>query len=571
MADLLKQYAESIQIRQKGAEEAASIALTAKTLKEKGRLFAAGKFYLSAHQAAWGVAPDEMCSQCLFEAIDCLVLYINTKPEDEWKALLALNLLQNHSQSLGYRREVAEWLANLHAAARNEYLARLNALSVDDDLRQAILISGFHLTGQLDGEWLPSSPGHHIVNGSASWDSNGIETYSMPSAFDLLIGSKDYSSSYELASKHFDEFTSLGLKGWASACKGFIDNDGDAFFHASEYFALDTHDNENRKEPHWSSVNVDCWAPYFKSRGHLSGLSLTPTMATDILRNANTLTRRSAYHIPDVIRHFHIIGAANGLIDGNRDLITSALTNCRSDLRVFQENQGLVYAYEFISHVNDLSLLKYTDEWISHLDQLLNVLDRIPDISDAEKRNIKSSLNVGVMNSLAGFENGWEYKLLGNINDERILHRVMLRVFRGEAETPCYSQIRHGPIEYGKDLVICRNVNGKKVNYFYSFKVGEMKKSQWNKDVRPQLEEMFQVKFDSPELNGDISETVGVLLWNDHLSPYVEPIVKGWLEEQKKTFGRQFYLMNIDSVVKYIKDNKLSGLLRDALRDEGVE
>lgn len=569
MADLLKQYAESIQVRQKNAEEAASIALTAKTLKDKGRLFAAGKFYLSAHQAAWGVATNEICSQCLFEAIDCFVLYINTKPNDVWKELLALYLLQRHSGALGYRGDVAIWLTNLHDAARSEYIARLNTLNVDDSLRSAIMISGFHLTGQLDGEWAPSSPGYRVSSG-VSWNSNGVETYSMPSAFDLLVGSKDYSASYEIATEYSPVFTSLGLKGWASACKGFIDNDGDAFFQASEYFSLDTHDNESREEPHWSSVNVDCWAPYFKSRGHLSGLSLTPTMATEILRNANTLTRRSVYHIPDVIRHFHVIGAVNCLIDADRGQITSVLDNCRSDLRISPENQGLVYACEFISHIYNLSSLKYTDEWISHLHQLLVVLDRIPDISDAEKRNIQSSLNVAVMNSLAGFENGWEYKLLGSITDERILHRVMLRVFRGEAETPYYSQIRHGPIEYGKDLVICRNINGKKVNYFYSFKVGELKKSQWNKDVRPQLEEIFQVKLDSPEYNDDVSATIGVLLWNDHLSPYVEPIVTGWLDEQRNTFNRHYDMMNIDSVVSYIRDNKLTGLLRNALRDEGI-
>ncbi len=571
MADLMKQYAESIQIGYRTAEEAAAIALTATDLKEQGNFFAAAEFYLAAHSAAWGIKPHELCHQFLFEALDCLILYLNSNPSDVWKELLALKLLMDHSKSTMYRGDTAISLANLCDSAIHEYIAIINRISVDDNLRIAMMINGFYLTGQLDGEWIPTDPGCHISTTDKRWDNKGVVVHSMPSVFDLLIRIKEYRTSYDIVGKYPESFTSFGLKGWASACKGFIDNDTDAFFQAAENFAFDTYENKEKTRASWNAVNVSVWAPYFKSRGHLSALASTPENAIDRLRKSHTLTTgRGGFVVADVNRHFNIIGAVNGLIDRNEGQIASALNNCQMDIKRFSGNQGFVYAYEFISRISELSKAKHTEEWIPHLMELLKILDRIPDISDAEKRNIERSLNVAVINSLAGFENGWEYRLLSDIKDERILHRVMLKVFRGEAETPYYSHIRHGPIEYGKDLVICRNINSKKINYCYSFKVGELKKSQWNKEVRPQLEEIFQVKFESPELNEDVLDTIGVLLWNDHLSPYVEPIVRGWLDEQKNVHGRQFELMNIDSVVNYIKDNKLSGLLREALRDEGI-
>ena len=89
-------------------------------------------------------------------------------------------------------------------------------------------------------------------------------------------------------------------------------------------------------------------------------------------------------------------------------------------------------------------------------------------------------------------------------------------------------------------------------------------------DVRPQLQEIFQGSLDSPELPERIDQQVGVLVWNDHIHPHADPLVKGWLKEQRDTFERKYELMHIDSLVNFVTENCLGVALRKALRDEGL-
>lgn len=408
-----------------------------------------------------------------------------------------------------------------------------------------------------------------MASGLISSNQQGIQSYSMPSVFDSLIEIKDYLGSKEISEEYSASFTSPGLQGWAHASKGFAESNGDAFFKASEHFLSDIDDNVKPGQV-WSAVNKNCWGPYFHSRGHMNELMESPSRSVDIIHKANPVRERFILHIPEVSRYFNILDAAQGLINGDKEAITTSLNTCTKELRRTPEDKGFILTHDFLEELQNISQRTHGDHWISHLTQLVTILDRIPGLTNNEKANVISSLNVAVPNPLIGFEMGWEYGALESITDERILHRVMLAVFRGEAKAPYFSQIRHGPLEYGKDIVICRDVDGRKVNYFYSFKVGQVKITAWRKDIEPQLRDVFQVKFDSPEYKDNIDNTVGVLLWNDHLSPQVEPVISRWIKEQKDVFGNNYELMNIDDIVNHIRNNNLSGLLRNALRTEGL-
>ena len=80
MTDIAAQYADSLSPQHNSAEKAIALSLTAKELRESGRFFAAGKFSLSAHHAAWGGEPRELCPQFLFDAIDNFILFLNSNP-----------------------------------------------------------------------------------------------------------------------------------------------------------------------------------------------------------------------------------------------------------------------------------------------------------------------------------------------------------------------------------------------------------------------------------------------------------------------------------------------------------
>lgn len=150
MTDIGAQYVDSLSPQHNSAEKALAISLTAKQLKDARRFLAAGQFFLSAHHAAWGVEPSELCPQFLFEAIDNLILFINSNPRDIWKEILALHLLRSNTRTLWFVGETATTLANIRDAATQRYISLLLAVKASDELKIAIMVSGFRLTGFLN-------------------------------------------------------------------------------------------------------------------------------------------------------------------------------------------------------------------------------------------------------------------------------------------------------------------------------------------------------------------------------------------------------------------------------------
>jgi hypothetical protein len=142
-----------------------------------------------------------------------------------------------------------------------------------------------------------------------------------------------------------------------------------------------------------------------------------------------------------------------------------------------------------------------------------------------------------------------------------------LRLFQNSV--PKYAQVRHGPIEYGKDIVVAVAENDHTTLRMYQAKCGDLKMAGWN-GVKPQLEQMFQVPLDSFQLPISIDRRVGVIVWNGHANPHVEPVIEGWAAEQLRDHCHQFEFMHLDRVVNYIFDHHLVSALREALAEQNV-
>ena len=134
---------------------------------------------------------------------------------------------------------------------------------------------------------------------------------------------------------------------------------------------------------------------------------------------------------------------------------------------------------------------------------------------------------------------------------------------------PTYAQIRHGPIEYGKDLVVLTEERGELILRMYQAKIGDITKPTW-RAAQPELEEIFQV--DLSRLQFPVEPTVrqGVLVFNGHVNPHTEPVVEGWLQEQHRDHQRSYELMHLDALVNWIFSQNLLNELRAALRELGV-
>lgn len=158
----------------------------------------------------------------------------------------------------------------------------------------------------------------------------------------------------------------------------------------------------------------------------------------------------------------------------------------------------------------------------------------------------------------------WMYRSIASIKDERVLQALILRLLQGRL--PLYAQIRHGPLEYGKDIVVLVEDNNEIVLQMYQVKAGDITVPVW-RTARAELEEIFQVELPTVQLPVEPIRRVGVLIFNGYLNTNVEPAVHGWLAEQRDDHKRSFIIMHLDRIPDWILRNGLINELRSALQE----
>ena len=162
----------------------------------------------------------------------------------------------------------------------------------------------------------------------------------------------------------------------------------------------------------------------------------------------------------------------------------------------------------------------------------------------------------------------WMHRALESIADEAVFRRVLLRLL--QSGLPLYAHIRHGPIEYGKDIVALLDVYGVIVLRHYQVKCGDIDKRKW-RESKEEIEEMFLVPLNSFQLPIAPQRIEGVLVTNGHANPYVEPVIDGWLESERRDHGRFVEFMHLDILVDWIAERRLVNELKLALQEQGVD
>jgi hypothetical protein len=160
------------------------------------------------------------------------------------------------------------------------------------------------------------------------------------------------------------------------------------------------------------------------------------------------------------------------------------------------------------------------------------------------------------------------HKSLGGITDEARFRMVLLRLL--QSGLPLYAQVRHGPLEYGKDIVALLEIDGEAVLRQYQVKCGDIGRTKW-RESKDEMKTMFQVPLTSFQLPIVPQRTEGVLITNGHANTYVDPVIDGWLREQRETHGRSVQFMHLDALVDWIAKDHLVNELRAALQEQGVD
>ena len=396
----------------------------------------------------------------------------------------------------------------------------------------------------------------------------------------LFVFGRDWSSAHEIVKTRKDAFTTPGLMGWRAVTLANV-TPAEAITHfdeAADAFAADTQpDTEElmRRGGFWSGANQQLWAKYFRARARLIESIREPARVKELLGQAvdALVGTEAGWHSSEVSKF-------NVLVKALFSLVSNPLSFSADDARreyeaeVYRTEQAIEdrLAMTFISNAADafrgFQSDPETELTRDRLGIALNALGKIPvigpDVTDAARPEIGR----GVRLALEGPVRTWAHRSLGSIGEEAVLRRVLLRLLQGTL--PRFAQIRHGPIEYGKDIAALADDGGVSVLCLYQVKCGEMNTTKWQ-EARAELEEMFLVPMSEFQLPASPQRIEGYLVTNGHANPYVEPVMEGWFEEQRRDHGRQIAFIHLDKLVDWIFKVRLVNELRAALAEEGIK
>jgi hypothetical protein len=541
----------------------------------EGRSLPAGMALSAVTNAGWGLLDRVTRLGCVHAAIAAFRKCAEEGPPASLDVLLALKKWSEELRHLDYEGPQGPLQHQRDAEAINITLAdRLVSEFGEPPQAASFLVYGFRLTGPVNGPWTPEFPEGVVNDSVTNFDIfRRLFCFQIPSAFRLFIRIGDYRAAQEICRRFPEAFTSPDLRGWRCAVEGFTDTGGaaDSFRAAAEAFDEDTPERGKNADGGWSSVNRDLWAPYFRSRSWMAQAVREPERCEECISSAAAcMPPHRSYAHTGVHRYHLFVKLLAGVLELEHGLgPMEARAAFETERRHFGDNDGDPAVLEFLDHAHRGFERLRADRrrGLTAVGRAMGALDRIPLIGGTEAEAVQQALDRRAIRIVEGPSRLWIHRTLESIKDERKLHRLLLRLFQNSV--PRYAQVRHGPIEYGKDIAVAAQDGDELVLRMYQAKCGNITKPGWNK-IRPQLEEIFQVPLDGFQLPSAVHRRVGILIWNGHAAPHAEPIMQGWKNDQWTAFRREYEFMHLDDIVTYILDNRLVSAFREALAEEGI-
>lgn len=388
----------------------------------------------------------------------------------------------------GLQEELAQRLIELAEATR------------DPAARAGYLVRGVRLSTDFSAEWRLDFPAFEVAHGAREFSAHGF-TLNIPSAFRLLIRVSDYEAAGMVAEAAPEALDSPGLRGWRAAIAGFLGPDQavELFTYAAEEFERDTQDETRLKQiGHWNSINVDVWSKYFRARAAVAEIIRSPERAVDLLHQAGAALEgtESGWVVPQVTCFRVLVRAlekiSHGAVDeGARQARESLLRDARHSGLDENDRMALDFLDAATTAFTEISRSPRDAMVSGRLAQALEVLGRIPLIGEEVAAAVRPTIGERAYQQILGQQRTWIHRTIESIKNEIHLQQILLRLM--QARLPLYAQTRHGPLEYGKDIVaLVEKTEGRLLLEMYQVKAGNITKPVWTK-ARDELEEMFQV------------------------------------------------------------------------------
>jgi hypothetical protein len=512
---------------------------------------------------------------CALEAIGDCRRAAEDPPRTSWRAVAGLDMLAG---GLLFELSASD-LSDARAAARQlreelaQRLVEIAATSGDEDAEDAVLVRGFHLATDFKSGWYPRFPSLEAFRTLRRGPGEIVNP--VRSAFDLFVAGGDYYAAHAITEARPHAFVGPSLVGWRAAVKGFRHPDQavERFADAADAFASDVFEEEMLGRGGWSSINIHLWAPYFRARSIVAELVRSPDRAAELLDHARDALAevKPGWSDPQVI-------CFRALVNGLAEIVTGdprGLAVQREELARYtavyglDESDTLTIAFLDAASEAFAALATSPTEALTsgRLAHALDVLGRIPLLGRAEAAATRPAVGDRAFRELLGPSVTWIHRTLEGIRDEALLRQLLLRL--AQARLPLYAQVRHGPLEFGKDVVALVETDRGPVLEMYQAKAGDISKRNWPK-ARDEIEEMFLVDIAAAQLPQEPIRREAILFFNGHLNPYVEPVVTGWLAEQESDHGRKIVLMHLDAIVAWISSGGLINEFRAATDELGL-
>jgi hypothetical protein len=546
--------------------------------RRDGQHFSAGIAMLRAVDAAWG-DPERMSEAQRAALPDFDRVISEYAPE----SAASLASLYKTRQSL----ERTLWLFDADRPAivtrvrelNSELAQRLLTHFANSDQADNYLVRGLVITTDLDGAWEEHFPDYEVPLGVEQWGQEII--LNVPSAFHLFVADGDWQGAHEIARARSSAFTTPGLKGWRAVTLAHAEPQEAVrwFDDAAESIGADampvTDEETNRQGGSWSGINQQLWAKYFFARARVIESIRTPSEVEGLLDKAVKALKgtESGWHSGEVSRFCVLVNVLAKLIaDPASFSADDARHEYEREIRMSHETEEDRLALTFISEAAN-AFRGFENEPESELTrnrlaQALDALAKIPTIGPDVTNAVRPAIGRSALTAVLGPFRTWMHRSLEGIRDEVIFRRVLLRLL--QSGLPLYAHIRHGPIEYGKDIVALLDVNGSMVLRHYQVKCGDIDKRKW-RESKHEIEEMFLVPLNSFQLPVVPQRIEGVLVTNGHANPYVEPVIDGWLHSQREDHGRSVEFMHLDTLVDWIVEHRLVNELKGALQEQGID
>jgi len=495
--------------------------------RDRSQHFYAGYARREALESAWG--DRDAVEACVLGAKRDFESGAKMEGADELEVAASLRMWLLEAGSRFVDADPSSVCAEVRSVQRKlaEHLVRLANLTDDAQARAGFLIRGFRIKTDFEGAWYADFPGDEVRGYSTSSDGSGSITLTVPSAFGLYISCCDYQAADSLSRTCPDGFTSPGVRGWRAAVRGCLapDQSVELFTEAAEEFSTDTAPQDVPRSGSWTSANIDLWAKYFQARASIAEIPRRPEAAADLLSQAiRALEGTDSGWVSLQVTCFRILVTALDQILGEGDAVAAA-AQARDAIIFAARHSPLDEDGQLVVGFLDAVAAAFAEiredppaAWVSG--RLLSALDRlgrIPVLGDEVAAALTPAVGQRAEATRhAGHIHSWISPAIAAIKSETALQKLLLRLLA--AQLPMYVQIRHGPLEYGKDIAVLIERNGRCVLRMYQLKVGDITRKNWPK-TRDQLEEMLQVAMCSVQLPEQPHEMEGILLFNGHIHP----------------------------------------------------